>query len=45
MRWVYEHRDEAQTKGQNAAIRAKAFTWKVMGQRLFKILKENGVIV
>jgi glycosyltransferase involved in cell wall biosynthesis len=44
MRHVYNNRDEAHIKGCRAAIRAKAFPWKAMGQKLFTLLKGNGVI-
>jgi len=44
MRHIYENREEARQKGEAAALRAKEFTWKSMGNKLVNILKENKVI-
>ena len=45
MRHVYNNRNEAQAKGQVAALKARAFTWKDTGLKLINILKDNGVLI
>lgn len=44
MKEVYNNRNVAKEKGEMAALRASNYYWKLMGQKLFKLLKENKVI-
>lgn len=44
MKFVYEHRNDAQKRGVLSSIRASRYTSKSSGARLLRILKEFGMI-